>query len=410
MNTLTVHAERCVHQFVAQARCDACVQACPQAAWKINADGLSFDDAACDGCGLCVAACPCEALALPQATPLLRMTPAGKVILVACERADPAAFAAAQTHSTCQSGRTGQISPSRKFVAARLTRMDDLKPTAGMTPCLQALSPHWILHWAGPGAASRIRYSSGDCRNCTRGGGATWQERYAAVAASLRSAGRPVTQLERITFQEWQHETARDAAPDTRRRGLLRAMLQPAGAAATGARAPTATSGRTQLLQMLRARGVGRALWAVSLERERCNWCMACLRLCPDGALLFAQAPAVADTLPAISPARRDAVAWFTLDMQACTGCAVCVQACDRQALRLVAAPGPDQAVRTHVGLHRSLCTQCGASFHHLPRLARSASPAAGAVETAPEKPLCPACRQGRAPHHDRRVQAGEGT
>ena len=52
---LTIHAERCAHQRVAAAHCDACVRSCPRNAWQLLDDGLAFDTDRCDACGLCVA-------------------------------------------------------------------------------------------------------------------------------------------------------------------------------------------------------------------------------------------------------------------------------------------------------------------------------------------------------------------
>ena len=68
---LTIHAQRCAHQRVASATCQACVAACPRQAWQLLDSGLAFDAALCDGCGLCVAACPHEALEVPSPTPIL---------------------------------------------------------------------------------------------------------------------------------------------------------------------------------------------------------------------------------------------------------------------------------------------------------------------------------------------------
>ena len=69
MPQLTVDAERCAHQRIADSRCRACVDACPHNAWQLHPDGLGFDTDACDDCGQCVAACPLEAppkMALPK--------------------------------------------------------------------------------------------------------------------------------------------------------------------------------------------------------------------------------------------------------------------------------------------------------------------------------------------------------
>lgn len=391
MNTLIVLAERCVHQRVAKADCDSCVRACPQSAWKTEASGLSFDSAVCDGCGLCVAACPCEALALPQGVPLLRTTPDGNELLIACERAAPGAVASAQERTACQSGSTGQISQGPDSATARLAGMHDPTPPAGTIPCLQALTPHGVLRWAGDHAASRIRYASGDCQQCSRGRGPAWQQRYALATASLHAHGRPVPALQALSFQAWKQAVAPQAAPEMARRGLLRTLLRaPRTAEAAPPLAPM-TSARASLLQLLRDLGAARALWAVNLNPDRCTWCMACVQLCARGALQFAAA-----------------TGRFTLDMQRCTGCGVCVSGCAQQALRNSAPPGPAHDAITHIALQRLRCTQCGVDFQRLPRGPAHAGSSLRPATTG-QSPLCPACKQGRPAQHDRWVQAGEG-
>jgi pyruvate formate lyase activating enzyme len=51
-----VSAQRCL------AECRACIKLCPQKALAKGKDGIVLDRDRCDGCGLCAAACPAEAL------------------------------------------------------------------------------------------------------------------------------------------------------------------------------------------------------------------------------------------------------------------------------------------------------------------------------------------------------------
>lgn len=417
MNTLIVIAARCVHQAVVAASCDACVRACPKSAWKINADGLSIDQAACDGCGLCVANCPSEALALPQAMPLLRNVQAGTEVLIACEHAAPTAWPTSPAQSGCQSdcqcGSAGQISHRQASSTARLGCMDDSQslPTVGITACLQALTPFWILHWVGSRSGSRVRYASGDCQRCARGGGPSWQARFGEVAAVLQAAGRPAPQLQSIPFSAWQQLAAQEHAPDVGRRGLLRALLRPPTTVATKAQPVPMTSARTPLLQLLREQGADRALWAVTLDMARCNWCLACSQLCRSGALQFVAdrppVPSLGQTRPR-PRALRAAAGHFELDMQSCTGCGVCLDACDQQALSTVVAPDRKQQASNRIALQLAQCVQCGVGFHHLARRPDAASRSQGTAVTGSEAGLCPACRHGRVRQFDRHVQAGE--
>jgi ferredoxin len=56
--------ERCVHSLCEVAACTRCVDACPRHAWILDDASLRIDTKLCDGCGLCISACP-EAALLP---------------------------------------------------------------------------------------------------------------------------------------------------------------------------------------------------------------------------------------------------------------------------------------------------------------------------------------------------------
>ena len=51
--------------------CRACVEVCPQDAYRWHQGRIHFNKDACEPCGRCVAACPTEAIANPAATPLM---------------------------------------------------------------------------------------------------------------------------------------------------------------------------------------------------------------------------------------------------------------------------------------------------------------------------------------------------
>ena len=59
---VTIDGEACVHGLLAQARCSACADACPQDALQMTAEGLVLDPAACTGCRLCAKKCPTQAI------------------------------------------------------------------------------------------------------------------------------------------------------------------------------------------------------------------------------------------------------------------------------------------------------------------------------------------------------------
>ena len=357
--TLTIHAERCAHQRVAASTCQACVTACPRQAWQLLDEGLSFDAGRCDGCGLCVAACPLEALEIPAPTPIIT-NDGERTLWLSCERAG----------SPPSDGAPGP---------------------AGLTPCLHALSPDWVLQWQQRHRITQLRLVSGDCARCDRRPEATLQERWKPVAERLARAGQPVPALMPTDARQWQARANRSDQPDPRRRRFLGRLLQGPGAPTRNPAGSTTlaplTSGRRHLVHTL-ANGPGapsaNPLWQLRLDPDRCTWCMACAKLCPEQALTERADPEGTVDHLSLHPAR-------------CTGCALCLDVCDSQALSLA---GPDQPRSPHqqvFELQRESCPVCRVTYHRQ-------RPPRGAASLEPEP--CPTCRRGRPVRPDRVVQA----
>ena len=357
--TLTIHAAYCAHQRVARATCQACVTACPRQAWQLLDEGLSFDADRCDSCGLCVAACPLEALEIPAPTPIVA-TDGERTLWLACERAG--------------------IPPS-----------DSAPGDTGFTPCLHTLTPDWVLHWQQRHRITQLRLASGDCAACDRRPAETLHRRWQPVAERLTRAGQPVPALVPTDARQWLARANRSDQPDPRRRRFLGRLLQGPG---TPTRDPTRastmtplTSGRRHLVRTLATVMGDRTiapLWQLRLDPDRCTWCMACVKLCPEQALTQHADP-------------DETVDHFTLHAARCTGCTLCLDVCDSQALSL---SGPDQPRSPHpqvFELQREICPVCRVTYHRQ-RPPRNAA--------SHESEPCPTCRRGRPVWPDRVVQA----
>jgi len=342
MPTLSIDADRCVHQRVRGAACQACVDTCPPQAWRMGEDGLGFDPDRCDACGLCTAACPTQALSLPAPAPQWRTTADGRrAAWWSCERAGVPGLPSAR--------------------------------------CLLALSPPWLQAFSRQHGVKEHVFVPGACSTCDRGAGlAEWQRQWRGLATR-----QPVA-LRIAPAADWPRPEA--PADAGRRRFLARPSAPPRPAAGT------LTSAREDELARAPApRRAGAAVaapqpvWTVDITRERCTLCLACVRLCPTNALIFVAADADC------------ASATFGFDASKCTGCGLCTAACDTQAVSAPRVPSPADAAAEPLrwAARRLRCARCNIDFHQF----------SGPGSDPHSLPVCPTCAPGSRQRPNRVVQ-----
>lgn len=347
-----VIAARCVHAITPQARCQACVAACPQGAWVIDDERLGIDANRCDGCELCVPACP-QAAIVARFGPVPRRTHQGLLAFAACERAG--------------------------------VREAD----APFMPCLHALGSRELLRLARAGV-DRLVTARGTCDPCPRGQGERLGERLLAVNQLLTARQLACLVHEEMAPPAWEDawRAARDPANDQRlsRRGFflqaMRAPVQHLRERLMGDEDQGLPPGR-----LLPPAAPGEPLpLAPRLDILLCTGCDACVRLCPQGALGMERA----EGLPQA----------YVIDAAACSGCGICIDVCATGAMKLLRWQPPPQA---RLPLVTQRCRACGVSFH-LPRWSqRPSEPGPEALTTRRRESLCPICF--RADHSRRLFQ-----
>ena len=360
---LTVHADRCVHQRIAQSSCKACVEACPHRAWSYDDEGLNLDTAVCDDCGQCVAACPHEALSIPEPAPHVSDSP-NRTLLVACER-------------TSANGAPNRV---------------------GIVACLHALSPDWVIRQSLRHHCTSVQVASADCSRCTRTPrDQSLMERWLPVAQRL---GTSAPRLERISTDQWLQQTAKVQAPDLGRRRLFGRFLAPPSATANPptptSEAVAMTSERASLVTHLAKNSLARQkppLWAPQINHQSCTACMACVSLCPQSALEHKS-----------DEAQIDGSECIALQHTRCTGCGLCEDVCEQSAIAIIEPLASSRAPKLQDRLALVLlhCRQCKAPFH-LPKDQVDDNGQAGL-------PLCPVCIAGKPHLTQRIVQAFDAT
>lgn len=303
--------DRCVHSLSHQATCTACIDACPGGAWLLDDDGLNLNVAACDGCGLCVPACPQEAIKV-EIKPAKRRLANRTVGFAACDRVP---------------GSEGE----------------------GKIPCLHALGVRALARLYRQGIEHLI-VARGDCLACPRGEATGIERSVQFMNLHLIDRGLAPIELNELDGASWTRALAmsREARVNgfSRRRLFLRAAETVAEVGENEGVAPTPPT-----LGCLIAEG-GRpdAITPCSpvIAPDRCEGCDACVRLCPNGVF-------------AIDESAEDGGCGYEIEPARCTGCGLCVDVCEADAITLERwSRSPQRRLR----LEESACRACGVRFH----------------------------------------------
>lgn len=348
MPQLHVRADRCAHTRLTTSRCDACVQACPTQAWTLQDDGLSLDTNRCDGCGLCVVACPLEALET-DAPALLLSARAPRTLWLACERTDG-------------------VDVAHK----------------GRVTCLHGLPVHWLLQQARSHGITRITCASGDCCGCPRQPVAALRLQARWQSWTQRHPDDALPPLTHLPPARWCQHTQDLSAPDPSRRRFLSGRVAPPGPATKHGTGPDRGLGSGALSEVAPVRGVRPlAQWQLDWDLQRCTWCMVCVHLCPTQAL---------DTTPDDTQEHRQSL---SVQTDACSGCGLCVDGCDLAVLSLHALANPSRGRPRTFPLQRTSCTRCRVDFWRLV--------SAGGQYPPGDATVCPTCARGK-PRWEQRV------
>jgi Pyruvate/2-oxoacid:ferredoxin oxidoreductase delta subunit len=305
----------CANAHHAGAGCTRCADVCPVAAIDLPAGGAPVIDAGtCVGCAACVPVCVLEAIGDGRsARELVRAVadlPPGPVVVVCDRRRDDAVSVGGHVvaHGACLASLdAGDLLVAAAERAGGAVVLDDTACSScdigGLADRMAATVSEANGLEQGYGRSPSVHLASETVRPTTDG---PWHDRrHGAVSRRglLRRLGTSLPDPPHVT----------SPSPGARRLRLLALLDAWAAAGST----PAAVEGAS-------------AAPAVVVDADRCDACSLCARLCPTGALSFAELDG------------GDGSQRFELRVRPalCVGCSVCVAACRAGAVALSPTSG----------------------------------------------------------------------
>ena len=338
----------CLNDIQKKTPCDECSAVCPS---QLSLHGPTPDWRGCTDCGLCVTACPTQAVNASSTQ---------------CARVESA------------------VSAARGCVVIACERYED--DADATVACLASLPWDEVAAYA---LAVPVVLKTSPCKTC---------ERACAVAQIKETLSRLKEFFGRDEFAERimprvpasvapQRAAARTAGAQRRRALSTAADAVKKGAAhlADPSQAPRVSRSRAMLLDAAQALPAEKRIelcWKTLVEDGACKGCGVCVNMCPHGALSLTDADP-GDQMPAAGsePGEGSFVPrYLAHDASRCTQCGLCYMSCPQQNLggwddmRSFDVP----AVKYNP-IDVSVCEKCGRLF-----------------KAEPGRAKCPACSRFR--------------
>jgi ferredoxin len=311
-----INADACVHSYFNQSDCQACVDSCPSQAWVLNDESLGLNLDACNGCGQCVPACPGGALSVEYPW-IIRQFKNQTIALFACE-------------------------------------LSNINSNASTLPCIHILGLRQLLLLYKFGTR-HLLIATEECLECNRCPTATIQQRVEDLNMLLAERNKPPMKVLRSSDKLWQRISNSDEVISKgvklSRRDFLRGEGQQYRRQILIDNPLNLPECRTippgQLLPVVNKTKVHWP-WVPRLDESLCNYCDACMNLCPTNALQFI-------------PSEENNHPEYHLNPEKCNGCGICKGVCDLKAISIhYLSPSASSKIK----LTEGQCSACGNTFH----------------------------------------------
>lgn len=322
----------CAHTRAGQAGCDRCLSVCPTGAISPGGDTVAIDADICAGCGSCAAVCPSEAVSYddpPVAFLFSRLRVLANTFKSISGQAPRALFHEPEFGAEMirLSARFGRGLPS------------DVIPIE--IPHIEGLGHAEIMAALGVGFCQILVLAG---RKTDRSALDRELELSRAIVGGTGLDGQRIVELDPVD-PEALEEALFTAAPNA----IDGDPILPVG----GRREVTRLAATALAQQQEKAPCFdlpdGAPYGAIVIDKEACTLCLACVSLCPVGAL--------GDTPD--QPQVR-------FQETACLQCGICASTCPEDAITLAPRLNLDSAALSHGVLHEEepfCCIECGKPF-----------------------------------------------